>query len=204
MFLPLTAHKCILVHLRNELYCICEGRVDFGSILGSPEHQKNDPKWKGNIDKNHFRSSLGPLWDHLGRPNAFFPSNGLNLGFILKPSGLDFGSTLEQFFNFCSKQASKTARKQEDKTATQQPNNQTIWLGGMHEALKSFHTNVSQHCFNCFHKSLTFHSPTGFAFGVLTVLEELVPVPRLPGSATRVLSASAERRKFSKVPQWFS
>ena len=53
---------------------------------------------------------------------------------------------------------------------------------------------ITRHCFcSC--------SPTRLAFGVLTFFEELVPALRPPGSATRVLSAGAQRRSAPKVPQ---
>ena len=66
-------------------------------------------------------ASLGSFWAPDCSCSWFYP----NFGFILGPSGLDFGSTLENSFDFFSKQANEAARQQDSKTATRKEENQT-------------------------------------------------------------------------------
>ena len=100
----------------------------YGLIFGPFRDPKGIPKllkmdeglWQKSLEISPG-ASLGSFWE----PDCSFAWFRLNFSFILGPSGLDFGSTLEQFFNFFNKHASEAARQQESKTATRKEENQT-------------------------------------------------------------------------------
>ena len=114
---------------KNYSKCATQGTLAVHGLIfapfwdpkGIPKSLKLDEGlWQKSLEISPG-ASLGSFWV----PDCSVLWFRLNLSFILEPSGLDFGSTLEQFFNFFNKQASEAARQQESKTATRKKENQT-------------------------------------------------------------------------------
>ena len=51
---------------------LCRSMGQFLVKFEGPRASQDGPKWTGDFDKNHFKSFLGPPWDHLGRLIALF------------------------------------------------------------------------------------------------------------------------------------